>query len=233
MRKLLLFPAALLLAACGGDSNDPGDPEPVVATVLQIQSGLIETNLVEVTARVMAVSQDGDRLWIADGLTAVAREGVEVLRGSGAGALAASVGDLVTVVGRVREFGQGAGLTVTQISDSPEITVVSAAAGPPVPITGLNPSVITMDPVIGASLNGELYEGVLVRLTDLEVTSTSPFTLSDGDVSFAAGAQVIPLNDPVGTCYQSVTGIWNYDVITDKWIIVPTVAGLVAEACPT
>lgn len=226
---------ALLVACAGlacGDSNEPGEEQPVVATVLDVQSGLNASARVRITARVMAISSTGDRLWIADGLTAVGREGVEVFRGAGAGALAASVGDEVEVVGRVQEFGQGAGLTVTQIA-SPEITVLTPASSAPVPVTGLNLEVITMDPVLGASLNGELYEGVLVRLSNLEVTSTAPFTLSDGVTSFVAGTQVIALNDPVGTCYASVTGIWNYDVGTDEWFIIPSVAGLVTTACST
>jgi predicted extracellular nuclease len=219
--------AILVAGAACGDSNEPGEAQPVVATVLDVQSGLNASTRVRITARVMAISSAGDRVWIADALTAVGREGVEVFRGSGAGALAAAVGDQVEVVGQVQEFGQGAGLTVTQIA-SPEITVLSPATSAPVPVSGLNPAVITMDPVLGASLNGELYEGVLVRLSNLEVASTTPYTLTDGTTTFGAGQQIVTLNDPVGTCYATVTGIWNYDVSTDEWIIVPAAGGLVA-----
>lgn len=224
MRKLLLA-AALLLPACGGDSNDPGDPEPTVATVLQVQSReFAPPTVVRVTGYVMAVSIDRNRVWIADGLTAVGLEGVEVFNPTPDNV---TVGDRIEVVGKIQEFGGAASLTVTQIAGDPEITILTPAAGAPVPVTGLNPATITQDPVPGATLNGELYEGVLVRLTNIEVAEASPYVFSVGPVGFPATEQIIDITDPVGTCYASVTGIWNYDVTTGDWVIVPTVAGLV------
>lgn len=225
---LLAFSLALL-TACGDDSNDPGPPAPVPSSVFEIQSRSTPAGTrVVVEARVMAISSSGDRLWVSDALAAAGITGVEVFRGTGAGAMTAAVGDEIEIIGVVREFGQGAGLTVTQIAGSPEITVITPAAGAPVPLTGLDLASITLDPVPGAAQNGEAYEGVLIQLADLEIASVTPYTLTDGTTTFAVGEQIIGMSDPAGTCYATVTGIWNYDVVTDEWIIVPTVGGLVA-----
>lgn len=227
MRRSLSFVGMLAVVACS-DSNDAGNPAPVATNVFAIQSGdLASGQRVAVTAYIMAIAAAGDRLWISDGIAAGPRTGVEVYRGGGAPAPTFAVGDRIEVEGTLREFGQGAGLTVTQIAD-PDITVITPAAAAPIPQAGLDPAVITLDPIAGVSANGEVYEGVLIQLTNLEITSTAPYTLSDGTTAFPAGQQVVTLSDPVGTCYASVTGIWNYDVASDDWLIVPTAGGLVS-----
>lgn len=226
----LAAPLALLVlgAACSSSSDGGDEDTPVASTVFEIQSRTTPTGtLVSVEARVMAISANGDRVWISDALAASGISGVEVYRGPNPTPVVA-VGDEVEVIGEVQEFGQGSGLTVTQIASSPEFTILTPASGTPVPLTGLDPAVISLDPVPGASQNGEPYEGVLIRLTNLEVSSTTPFTLSDGTTSFGATSEIIALTDAVGTCYATVTGIWNYDVTSDQWVIVPTTAGLVS-----
>lgn len=227
MRTILLA-ALVLTLACGDSSDSNGNPAPLSATIFQLQNGDVDVGReVEVLAYISAISSDGSRVWLSDGQIATARTGIEVFRGNSPSALNLSVGDRVIVTGTLQEFGQGAGLTVTQLAD-PGFTLETAATLPITPVTGLSLNVITQDPIPGATANGEAYEGVMVQVEQVEVTSTSPFTLSDGANVFAASSQVIALNDPVGTCYETVTGIWNYDVNTDHWIIVPVTAGLVA-----
>lgn len=225
MRYACLLALGLVLAC--GSSDSTGSNPPTVTTIFELQSGGFASGAeVEVTAYITAISANGSRLWLSDAPAAGAWSGIEVFRGNNPPALGASVGDRVTATGTLQEFGAGSGLTVTQIA-SPEFEVVTPAAGGLTPVTGLNPAVITLDPVPGVVANGEAYEGVLVQLTNLEVTATAPFTLSDGTTSFTALGQIITLNDAVATCYASVTGIWSYDVSTDEWVIVPVAAGLV------
>lgn len=227
-RPLTFMLLSLATGLACSDSSDPGEELAVPASIFEIQSRTTPAGtLVQVEARVMAIAANGSRLWISDALAAAGITGVEVFRGAGAGALAVNVGDEVEVIGRVQEFGQGGGLTVTQIADDPEITVLTPASGAPVPLTGLDPASITLDPVPGAAQNGEPYEGVLIRLANLEVAGTAPYTLSDGTTTFGASQEIITMNDAAGTCYATVTGIWNYDVITDEWVIIPVPAGLV------
>jgi hypothetical protein len=227
MRKSCLLVLALL-AACG-DSDNGTDPLPlVVTTAFELQSGGVAVGRdVEVTAYIVAISTSGSRVWIADAPAAAAWSGLEVFRGNNPPALGASVGDRVTVTGRLQEFGAGSGLTVTQIA-SPDFELVSPAAGAPVPVAGLDLATITQDPVPGIVPNGEAYEGVLVELQDIEVTATAPTTYTDGTTAFGASDIALPLTDAVGTCYATVRGIWNYDVQSDEWIIVPVAGGLVA-----
>lgn len=231
MRRVLSMSlvALALSVACSSGNDNTDDPLPEATTVFAIQSGDLDVgdNVVLTDVVIMAVSLSGDRVWVSDALAAAGRTGVEVYRGGGAPAFTLAVGAHVEVEGVVQEFGQGSGLTVTQIV-SPEFTQVAPATGSPVPLTGLDPAIITQDPIAGVSAFGEAYEGVLIQLANLEVSGTSPFTLSDGTTTFGAGAQVVPLTDVLGTCYTTVTGIWNYDVATDEWIIVPVPAGLVA-----
>ena len=235
MRRPIAAVAFLLVAglACSDSSDDGGPETPLATTAFEIQSGDIsDGQLVLITTYIMGISSAGDRVWVSDGLGASARAGVEVYRGSGAPAFTGAVGDRITVEGTVQEFSQGSGLTVTQIAE-PTLTIVTPAAGAPIPITGLNPAIITLDPVAGISANGEAYEGVLIQLSNIKVASTAPYAYTDGTTTFGAGQEIVPLGDAVGTCYATLTGIWNYDVVADDWIIVPVVGGKVAgSSCP-
>lgn len=222
MRRLTLLAPLLLLAgaACGGSGG--GTTTPVQATVHDIQTGTVTAGRQVILADVvvMAISATGDRVWVSDALAASARSGVEVYRGSNPGALSAGVGDHIRVEGTVQEFGQGAGGTVTQVA-SPTIVGVSLATGAPAPVSGVDLAAITLN------TGGEDYEGVLVQLVNVKVAGTAPYTFTDGTTTFGAGQQVISLSDAVGTCYATLTGIWNYDVVADAWIIVPVPGGLV------
>ncbi len=225
MRRANLILSFLVSAAMGCGGSSGGGSTPVTATVHDLQTGVV-TNGHEVILSdvvVMAISVASDRVWVSDGLTASARSGVEVYRGGNPGALGASVGDHIRVEGTLQEFGQGAGGTVTQVA-SPTVTLLSAATSAPVPVTGLNLASITQD------ATGEDYEGVLVTVTNVKVTATAPYTLGDGVTDFGVGEQVAPFVQTLGTCFATVTGIWNYDTSRDDWIIVPVAGGLVTGA---
>lgn len=235
MRQCITIAAALLVAglACSSDDGGSGPATPTSTTAFEIQIHDLPTGeLVLFPGYIVAISSAGDRVWVSDAPAAAAWSGVELYRGASPGALGAVIGDRVTVEGTIQEFGQGGGLTMTQIAD-PEITILTPAAGTPAPVTGLDLATITQDPIAGISANGEPYEGVLVQLSNIKVAATAPYAYTDGTTTFGAGQQIVTLGDAIGTCYATVTGIWNYDAVADEWIIVPVVGGRVAgSSCP-
>lgn len=208
-------------------------------TIVDIQNGTIaEGSIVNLNDVVVtAVSWNRKSLWVADAATGAAYNGVYVYRGNAAAELDVSIvpGAVVDVNGSVDEFNSGGGTgTNTQISGNPTVTFVSAGAGTPTP---------TFQPfaTLSADAGGEMYEGVLVEVRDVQVISaatsfnTRNFAAqgssvvlfeSDDDISSALNTAA------VNTCYASIKGIWSYQVYDDRWSILPLADGATTEPCP-
>lgn len=200
-------------------------PVPPGTTIEAIQTGTVPDgtqvtlNNVYVTGR----SFNGRHIWVADALQAAPNKGVYVFRGSSP-ALPADivVGAKVNVSGEVDEFaGSDGGESVTEVSFA-TVTLVAAPAGPTVPVSG-----VTVPTLLDAA-TGEPYEGVLVKLENVKVTTaldatSGQRTMQAGATTFIADDDMFRLTEATNTCYRSIVGIWHYNAFpTDnRYVFLP------------
>ncbi len=176
----------------------------MATTVADIQRGTIEPNsAVTLTGLVVTAlhQDDADRthLWVADNAQAAPYEGVYVYRRQ-AEPLAAEivVGAKVDVTGRITEY-RG---ELTEIVD-PMVTLSAAPA--------MTPTALAVELAALKGTDGESYEGVLVRVENVEVSALSEplvageFTIADGTAELTVG-NIIDAHEPsIGDCI-TITG---------------------------
>lgn len=203
-------------------------PVPPGTTVEAIQTGVVpvNTNVTLNNVYVTGRSFNGKHIWVADALQAAPNHGVYVFRGGNAPALPADivVGAKVNVTGQVQEFtGNDGGDSVTEVSFA-TVVLVAPPAGPTVPVTG-----VTVPALLDAT-TGEPYEGVLVKLENVKLTSAPDATsgqsmMQAGTTTFIADDDMFRFRpaDAVGTCYRSIVGIWHYNAFpTDnRYVFLP------------
>lgn len=199
----------------------------VQTTVADVQmgtaTGVVRLENVVITARDTVGGTRG--VFVADALQAAPYNGVFVYMGNANATIDASlvVGAVVNVTGTVTEFDVNpqSGDTLTELTNA-TVTLVSAPADPPVPLTGV---AITTLSDIGAA--GEPYEGVLVQLSTLKVTNNAlgnkkvELTDNNGDTIIMDDdifGYDLPAND---TCYATVTGIMSVQLNDDLRTINP------------
>ena len=195
-------------------------------TVENIQNGTITPGSLVTLHNVVVtgISFNKKNLWVADALQAAPNKGVYVFRGSAAAVLPVEivVGARVNVMGQVDEFaGMDGGESVTEVSFA-SATFVSAPAGAPTPV--LNQTV----PALLVPATGEPYEGVLIKLTNVRVTTALDATsgqrmMAAGATVFVADDDLFRLTDATATCYASLVGIWHYNAFpTDnRYVFLP------------
>ena len=183
---------------------------------------------------VTAISANRLNLWVADIATSTAYRGVFVFRTS-TRALGGefTIGSGVNIIGTGVEFdvAPASGDTLTEI----EATTVALAASNQTPVP-LNVSGVGS---LASIVDGEPYEGVLVRVDNVRVTAT----LSGNRVVVQdnAGATLVLDDDAgsfgsviVGTCYASVTGVMHLNLFDNERRLLPrSAADLVGGgSCP-
>lgn len=193
----------------------------MTTTVYNVRTGVVAvgTDVVLSDVVVMANTSSGDRVWVSDGATAAANTGIEIYRGAHPTSLGDLFGLHVRVSGRVQAVGVGSGGTVARIVN-PRITQLTTTSQPT--YTGSGPDLSTLTTTDA----GVAYDGVMLYLNNLAVTSTSPLTLSDGTISIGMGTQLFTPTTEVGACYLKVDGIWDYDSVAQRWVILPFPGGL-------
>ncbi len=204
-----------------------GCPAPQNPTVENIQSGAVPANTVVSLQNVYvtAIAFNKKNFWVSDSLTAAPNNGVYVFRGSAAAVLPAEivVGAKVNVSGTTQEFaGSDGGDTLTEISSNPSVTFVAAPTGPTVPLTGVSVATLSTAP-------NEQYESVLVKLTNIRVTTdvptAAPFqrTMTDGTTTFISTGDIMNRPEATGTCFTTIVGIWQYNPFpdTNNWVFIP------------
>lgn len=204
------------------------------ATITEVQTttptGPIELQNVYVTG----ISFNKKNLWVATSLTAAPNEGIYVFRGTASSlpVLDASivVGAKVNVIGKVTEFNNDAtGDTLTEISGL-AVTFVAAPTTAPVPVTTQTAATLLQ------TATGEPYEGVLVTLTNVKVTTIGTSANSfNTDVSQKVAATQTPfkadddmyrfVTADLNKCYATVTGIWSYSTFNNAYIFLPRTNG--------
>jgi uncharacterized repeat protein (TIGR01451 family) len=199
---------------------DGFDPPPT--TVVDIQMGLVTGSVRLENVVITALSANGRHLWVADAAAASSYGGIYVFRGAAAPMLGAefAIGATIDLTGTATESDVSPpGDTLTEI-DAPGLTLVSPPGGPPSPLTG------TAAATLSSLVDGEPYEGVLVQLTNLEVTAVSAgdrVTLVDTN-----GATILMdddahnyVNPVLGTCFSSVTGVMTLDPFANVRLLLP------------
>ncbi|HEY4175905.1 MAG TPA: hypothetical protein VGM90_03705 [Kofleriaceae bacterium] len=210
------------------------------ATIPQIQAGTATGSVQLTDVYVSAVSANKKNYWVSQSLTAAANQGVYVFRCSlgtaGTGcdstsALDASItpGAKVSLIADVVEFNNSTGTgTLTELK-GPSITAMTASAASPTPVTGQLVAPLLVD------ATGEPYESVLVTLTNVKVTANAAGTADlaqfPANTAFKATPDIFVLPDAVGTCYASISGIWNYDFFNDRFAFLPSAAGTTGGTC--
>lgn len=195
-------------------------------TVLDIQTGVVpvNANVSVANAVVTGVSFNHKNLWVADADAAAPSHGVYVFRGSSAAILPPEivVGAHVTVSGTVQEFaGTDGGDSVTEIGFA-NVTLVPGTPTTPTPIANASVTML-LDPTAG-----EPFEGVLVELRNVKVTTTldaasGQRTMTSGTTTFIADDDMFRLTEPNDTCYASLIGVWHYNAFpTDnRYVFLP------------
>ena len=173
---------------------------------------------------VAAISKNKKNMWVQSSLTAAPNEGVYVF-GPGNNLDGFAIGSRVDIIGTVTEFNDSTGTdTLTEVK-ALSVTAGTAGVGAVVPVTGT-----------AASAMSETYEGVLVRLTNVKVTTvgttTTGGTFGVGAATQYPAATVFKTDDDIfllntaNACYATIDGIWTYLPYNDAYGFLPLAAGV-------
>jgi hypothetical protein len=214
------------------------------ATIEEVRTGAA-TGIVSIDdVYVSAVSFNKKNFWISQTLTAAPNEGAMVFRCSGNACANTAVldagivrGAKVTVLAAVSEFNNGdaANGAITQLRN-PTTTVTAAPTTQVVPVAGQSVSNLL------AAGTGEPYEGVLVTLSNVKVeTVGTDATHYVSDLAQYPGAAKVPfkadddiyqfVDNDMGACYQSITGIWTYTPFDKRYQFLPLAVGTGTGDC--
>jgi hypothetical protein len=198
------------------------------ATVAEVQSGAVPVGqVVKLEDVVVTAVLPGNnlRVWVADAGQAASGQGVLVFNPSGE---EPSIGDVVDIAGTVAEFdpNPAGGGTLTQLTNSTLADTGTTATVTPVTV-----------PVSTLAVEGtaEPYEGVLVKVENVKVTSVPDqagrYTVEAGGATIGVDGYIFQHTPTgVGTCYTSITGIFDY---FNQFKLEPrSAADLVSGACP-
>jgi predicted extracellular nuclease len=197
----------------GDDDNDADDDDAGPDTsIYDIQQGNVEPGTRVTLAEVIVSSRVADD---ASGFFVMepdggAYSGIYVyLAGDAAGEIEPNVGDVVTLSGEYDEYYELSEITLAAVTDYE----VLDSLGAPDP-TVVDPSEIAPD-----SADAEQWEGVLVRIEDVEVTNENPDEPDDyGEFEVTGGVRVDDLffakgndpNPPLGTPFDALVGLFTY-----------------------
>jgi hypothetical protein len=227
-------------ADCGDFSCQDAVPECATdTTIVMIQMDMFADGAPVALTDVFITAVDdiggNQGFWAADSLTAAQYNGVYVYTGSTLPA-GVAIGATATLNGTVAEFDlpvdpnpDPEGDTLTEVEADPANVAVTAGAGVPVPLTGVTATTLKD---VGVDNLGEPYEGVLVQLAGMEVTSTAS---GDRLTVTAIGGETIVVDDdaynyaaatyPVGTCFTTVTGVMSLNIFDNERRLMPTGVG--------
>jgi hypothetical protein len=196
-----------------------------VVQVVAIQNQLVTGHVRLESVVITALTADRKGLWVADEVSAAPYNGIFVYRGGGAAPLPAEfqIGVPVDIEGDIEEFDIAPpGDTLTEIVASIEAVVAGPVGDAPVPYTGEGVA------TLAAMAAGEPYESVLVRIQNVAVmavntgdrvtlrdSASSTIVMDDVAYDYAAGTY------PIGTCFESVTGVMTVNVFDDERRILP------------
>lgn len=230
----------------GNGYNDCNDNNCIVAeatchpdtTIAAIQTAATPPTggLQIVDAYVAAVSKSKKNLWVQTSTSAAANEGIYVY-GTGA-TLSFTIGQRVTVIGKVEEFNDSTGTdTLTEIK-AMAINAGTAGTSTLTGLTGMSPTQLSSEP----------YESVFVTLQNVKLTTVGvpcasgqvPPACSYGVGAISVGGTAVKTDDDInllggtaGTCFASVSGIWTYLVYENAWGFLPlTTTGTGTGTCP-
>lgn len=140
----------------------------------------------------------------------VDHSGLQIYIGTGAVMTAPAPGDVVTIVGSVSEFG-GA----VQLDNIQSVTTTGTATVP-------DPIDVSPSDIVTGGPKASVYQGLLVRLQDVTVTSSNPDAPNDFQEFEVDGVRVddllyaVPTRPSVGETFSSITGVLHYSFSNTK-----------------
>ncbi|MEZ4462529.1 MAG: amidohydrolase family protein [bacterium] len=185
-------------------------------TIYDIRAGTVATGaLVQITdALVIAASGTTIFVRVAPGsptFTSQDNSGLQIFLGNGAVSTPPNLGDVVTLVGSVSEFGGS-----PQMDKIQTLQVTSSGVALPDPIDVSVADVVTGGP------KASTLQGLLVRVQDVTVTSSNPDAPSDFQEFEVDGLRVddllfaVPTRPSVGETFSSITGILHFSFSNTK-----------------
>jgi predicted extracellular nuclease len=201
--SITLAAVTLLLAAGAASAQDPSD-----AYIPDIRAGVYPENTIVTVRDVVVTAIFPFGMWVQEPAdTSFAFSGIWCYN---AGLPAVEVGQMVHVKGRYEEY-----FDLSEINIPAGSGQITPAGFGDVP----EPKVLHPNQVRNGSPTGEDWEGCLVKVENVEVTSNNPQYGQYGVTEIGApGDSVIcddralnpPARPPVGATFNSITGIMDY-----------------------
>lgn len=192
-----------------------------VYTIDQLQpSSTAITGGVEIqNARVVAVSNNKQNMWVQIDVAAAANEGIYIRGNSSLDLSTFDHGDRVTIIGKALEFNNDmTGDTLTQVQ-AYSVTAGTGSTTTPTPLANQSVASLLMP------ANAEPVEGVFIELQNVKVTAVGGAN-GIATMSQAGGAVFKADDDNINlktnnVCYSSIRGIWSYNVFSNEWLFLP------------
>lgn len=208
------------------NTNDPTCP----ATIYEIRQGIypIGTRVTMAEGIVTAVTENTVFVQVPEGagFNGVENSGLQLFFGNGQVAERPTPGDVISVAGALSEFGDA-----LQMDSIQSMNVISTGNAVPAPQD------VTPAEVINGGAKAETHQGVLIRITDVTVTSENPDAPQDFQEFEVDGLRVddlLYLVEPrptIGEEFMVIVGVLHYSFGNTK--ILPRVASDVLTGPPS
>jgi hypothetical protein len=192
-----------------------------VYTINQLQpSSAAITGGIEIqNARVVAVANNKQSMWVQTNVAAATNEGIYIRGNSSMDLSTFAHGSRVNIIGKAVEFNNDmTGETLTQVQ-AYSITAGTGDTTTPTPLANQSAASLLMP------VNAEPVEGVFIELKNVKVTAVGGAngiaTMSQaGGTVFKADDDNINLKTN-NVCYSSINGLWSYNVFGNEWLFLP------------
>jgi hypothetical protein len=188
---------------------------------LQPSSMAITTGVQINDARVVAVSNNKQNMWVQMDVAAAANKGIYIRGGTSFDFSTYAHGARVTIIGRAVEFNDSTGTeTLTQVQ-AYSVTAGTGSTTTPTPLAAQSVTALLMP------ANAEPVEGVFIELQNVKVNVLGTNATNGIATMQQAGGQAFKADDDnwrfktAGACYSSMKGFWSYNAFGNEWLFIP------------